>query len=267
MHLPNVGPRAWTAALVLGVVALGLGLAWARERAERSAGEEAARRAQVLALRQVSGGGAAFAAGAADALPAGEAARMLWVMRKTLEDYGAHVHRVAAAHGVDPDTPPPEWLTPAYVAGARAHPRVERYFRGYRAYLGEVRAGVRSVLAARRRARLREAGFGEAFSRAYVAGAEQGFAETSAAQERIFAAAGALAGEALALHEFLVRVDARVHLDSAAGVARFERDAEMARAQALMREVARAGEALERERAAARGRAMAGVDSLAARMR
>lgn len=189
-----------------------------------------------------------------DAPPSTTEARMAWVTRMALQDMAEHVRARQEAHGIHADTFPAAWGTAEYLADARAHPEVRAYFTAYRSYLQELDSTEMSVLRDRAEFRMLQSGLrGQVLDamRASVRASTDSLSE-SFRQRSIDELAWV--NTALELHDFLVRVDARVHLDREAGLARFARRSEQNRAVELSERYERLWLALERQRQASRER-------------
>ncbi|HET7461377.1 MAG TPA: hypothetical protein VFJ82_09005 [Longimicrobium sp.] len=197
--------------------------------------------------------------------PESQDAKLVWAMNRALAEVPAHLKEVAGSHDVDPDDLPAAWGTSRYTANAALHPEVERYWTGYQAYLADFRGSYLAWLKSRVTSHAREAGVRPGMLRAYVAGMNRGGAGFAESEPMVWA--DSTVSAALALHRFLVSVDARVSYDAARDMAMFDREADLERANALNGRVASAAARLNRARQEARRRGMQQVDSLAVHLR
>lgn len=158
--------------------------------------------------------------------------------QRARDDMEAHLRVVAARHGVDPAGAPPEWLSPAYIADARKHPRVHDYFTRYRQYLHEADSTSQTVFIDALRMRLwQESGLKRTEMDEILNAVREDLAREAPAMRLRSRNEHALITAALDLHAYLEGVDPRVDLDEAENVARFARDAERVRAIELAGEV------------------------------
>jgi hypothetical protein len=203
--------------------------------------------------------------GSSSAPPESQEAKLLWAMNRALAEIPEHMREVGGRHGIDPDNRPAAWGTSRYLAGATSHPEVERYWRGYRAYLADYREGFAGWLKSRTAAHAREAGVRSGALRAYVEGMDRSDLDVTQLESRAWA--DSTVSAALAYHRFLVSVDARVSYDAERNMAIFDREADLERANSLQRRVEKAVEMLNRARQAETRRGMQNLDSLAVHMK
>ena len=179
--------------------------------------------------------------------PSGRKARMVWIARQMVMETPLYSREVGARHGIDPDRLPEAWGTSRYLADAGKHPEVGRYWEAYVAYLAEVRRTFPAWSEARMQALGRQAKLSGRDRDDMV----QGLRESLAHGDQ-FAAPSEAAAAALALHRFLVRVDARIDYDPRSDMAMFGDEADLAEANRLQARVVAAGQAVQEAQRRAR---------------
>jgi hypothetical protein len=187
-----------------------------------------------------------------DAPPRSTDGRMAWATRKTLEDMVEHTQARQRAHGFHPDTFPVAWGTAEYVANARKHPEIREYFTRQQAFIQEMDSTEMTVLRDRMEFRLLQSGLRGRVVEDVLA--EMRADSLSAEGRRRSANEISLVTAGLEMHDFLVRVDARVHLDPEDGLAQFDRRSEHNRLIELSDRHDRLSEVVERQRLASRDR-------------
>jgi hypothetical protein len=225
--------------------------------------EETQRKLLVKALMDDSAG-----TGAAGLLPDGGAAppqddqaALTWALNRVLADAPAHRREVAARHGIDPEKPPAAWATPRYTASASAHPEVERYWEGYRAFLADYRQGAPGWIRAQAAEHIRWAGVEPDMSAGFMEGMEE---MAGRVRNESIERADSVAAVALEIHRFLVSVDARVSYDAKRDMALFDSDADLRRVNRLDRRLKAASDAMDRAKEERRARLTRGLESTAA---
>lgn len=231
-----------------------------REEVDR---EVSRTRGMVTAFRD--SGGPGVEDGPSTSPPETEDAKLVWALNRALAEVPAHLKEVAGRYDVDPDHLPAAWGTARYTANATLHPEVERYWTGYQAYVADFRGSYPGWLKSRVTAHAREARVRPGMLHAYVQGMDRGMAGLTESETLVWA--DSTASAALAYHRFLVSVDERVNYDAARDAAMFDREADLARANALHDRLASAAARLNRARQGAMRRGMQQVDSLAVHLR
>lgn len=189
-----------------------------------------------------------------DAPPQSTEARMAWASRMAVQDMVEHIQERQRAHGFHPDTVPAAMGTPEYLANARAHPEIREYFTRQQAFLQELDTTEMSVLRDRMEFRVLQSGLRGRVAEEMMEGVR---ASTDSLPDRWRQRSAnhlALAAAALEMHDFLVRVDTRVHLDREANVARFARRSEHNRFVALADEYDRLLAVVQEQRGESRDR-------------
>lgn len=180
-----------------------------------------------------------------DPPPKDHLARLDWAARNSREDISVYARNRNRALDIDPRSPPPEWATAAYLADAGKYPHVRDYFVRYRQLLQELDT-VQGPLAERHlNLRLMQAGFAGPAVDELMDSIRVGMDESTRDVRVANADAFAYADRILALHDFLVRVDSRVHLNRREGTAEFDVDAELLQMQALVKDADRLRRVLE----------------------
>jgi hypothetical protein len=189
-----------------------------------------------------------------DAPPRSTEGRLAWASRKTAEDMAEHVQARQQAHGFHPDTFPAAWGTAEYLANARKHPEIREYFRRQQAFLQELDSTEVTVLRDRMEFRLLQSGLPRLVVEDALLDMRATADSLSAEGRRRSTNHLALVTAGLEIHDFLVRVDARVRLDRENDVARFDRRSEHNRFIELGGRFDRLSEVVERQRLASRDR-------------
>lgn len=218
-----------------------------------SALNQAGTNAQPEGAQQLTGGPGTVQAPENDP-PAGNGARRDWATRRAGDDMQAHIVARAAHHGVDPQAPPAGWLSAAYLADPGKHGHVPEHFTRYRRFLQELDTTLVSVFIDATQVRLRQSGLGEPQVERIMAEVREEMDQEAPAIRRESESELALVSAALDLHAYLERIDPRVHLDEAAGAARFARESERTRAFQLVDEVRRSAIVVDSLKAARRAR-------------
>lgn len=146
-----------------------------------------------------------------------------------LKDLAAALEETGRQYGYDYSAPLEGWLEPAYIASATSRPDIAEHFlhkQAYAAFLGShmdsiVTAIVQRRLDAAGMPVMQQDGMREAFLR--------GFHKNGEKQRAMLEAMARQARVALALHDFLVKIDARVALDSKTNHLVFDRPIEQRR--------------------------------------
>jgi hypothetical protein len=171
--------------------------------------------------------------------PQGMEARLDWAFRNAQADNHAYARARKEDYGLNSNAGPAGWMSAAYLADARKYPEVREYFSGYREWMQELDT-IQTILAERHmNLRLLQAGFSSRFVGKMMDSVRISLAEHSPELRRLNADHMAYVDRTLELHDLLVRVDPRAHLDSKAGVATFERDSELQQVNRLVEEVER----------------------------
>jgi hypothetical protein len=111
-------------------------------------------------------------------------------------------------HEVDIQGAPPEgWLTDQYLAAVRSRPDIERYFRNYLAYTGELETRYDAVTDSIIDARFRQAGFDASSEAKFKAAFKRGFDQTKRNQRTTVAAMRRYAEAAIKLHEGMASLE------------------------------------------------------------
>ena len=230
----------------------------AREERDR---ELSQRRILVSAWMDSSGSGMrALPGGGTAAPPWDDRAALAWAVNRVIRELPAYRREVAARHGIDPDQPPSAWGTARYAANASAHPEVERFWRGYRAFHADYVEGMSGWLRARAREHVRAADVSPDMLEASMREVEE---EADGLEMEASEWADSAAAVGLEIHRFLVSADARVRYDGRRGKALFESDADLRRVNRLDRRFKAAVTALQRANQRHRENAMQELDSLA----
>jgi hypothetical protein len=174
---------------------------------------------------------------AADRPPRNDEARVLWATRKAMEDLLVHADSLARVYDVDPDNPPEEWLSPAYMADARRYPEVRTHFTRYRSFLQAYDSTMLDAITGRLRTRLLQSGLSQAQVDAFVHDGVKGATDTG--ERRRIKIELETVDQALEFHAYLVAVDSRVHLDEPGETAMFERDSELRHASTALERIQR----------------------------
>jgi hypothetical protein len=143
-----------------------------------------------------------------------------------IADMTTAIHDVARKHNFDLESMPAGWLEATYMANASARPDVGEYFTRYGAYAAEVDARLDSIIDSVTTRRFAMANFSAKDAQELRAAFDRGLARTKAGQRDMIAAMKQQAAAVLRLHEYLVRVDARVSLSPKDSTLLFERPAE-----------------------------------------
>jgi hypothetical protein len=135
------------------------------------------------------------------------------VMAKIMTDMAAAMAEVARRNGFEQAAQPAGWLEPAYLAAATDRADVPDYFMRYGAYAEDLDLHVDSIAASIAKRRFHEGGYDPKTELEMRAAFMRGFEKTRERQRLMFTAMRRQATIALRLHEFLVKVDARVAVD------------------------------------------------------
>lgn len=167
-------------------------------------------------------------------IPEDVEARITWASGWALSDVADHYGKLASDRDLDPREYPEAWLTARYSADAGDYPQVRSYFAALRDYAAKADSSTEAVYTARYRARLMETGYTARQAEVMAASIPDDAAEAMKARQSVLRLSGTLADSALALHDHLVRVDARAHYDGAKNMALFDRTTDLRRTTALM---------------------------------
>lgn len=192
------------------------------------------------------------------AMPSDIDGKYSWVSRMALQDYRRMLVELAAEHGIDPDVPPEEWITPAYLADAADYPHVREWLSGYRSYLTDAISQVPDLMRQATERRLDEAGISGYARDEYFVDLMRGYKSNADAGEFAFA----VAENGIRLHDFLVSVDERVYLSPDQDQALFEVDAERAIATQLLNRIDEASTQYLLRREAVHERMQTSADSI-----
>jgi hypothetical protein len=151
------------------------------------------------------------------------------VLAKIMSDMVAAMAEVARRNGFDQTTQPAGWLEVSYLASATTHPDVPDYFMRYGAYTEDLDLHIDSIVVGISKRRFHEAGYDAKTELEMRSAFMRGFGRTREKQRLMFAAMRRQATIALRLHEFLVKVDARVAVDPKDNTIVFDRPVEYAR--------------------------------------
>ena len=135
------------------------------------------------------------------------------VMANIMSDMVAAMAEVARRNGFDQAAQPSGWLEAPYLAAATDRPDVPDYFMRYGAYAEDLELHIDSIAASIAKRRIHEGGYDQKTEVEMRAAFMRGFEKTREKQRLIFIAMRRQATIALRLHEFLVKVDARVAVD------------------------------------------------------
>jgi hypothetical protein len=151
------------------------------------------------------------------------------VLAKIMADMVAAMAEVARRNGFDQTTQPAGWMEVSYLASASTHPEVPDYFMRYGAYAEDLDLHIDSIVVSISKRRFHEGGYDAKTELEMRSAFMRGFGRTREKQRLMFAAMRRQATIALRLHEFLVKVDARVAVDPKDNTIVFDRPAEYAR--------------------------------------
>lgn len=135
------------------------------------------------------------------------------VMAGIFTDMAAMMGEIARRNGFDQTKSPEGWLETPYLASASTRPDVAEYFTHYGAYAADLDAHIDSIAAGIAYRRIHAAGYDEKTEHEMQAAFMRGFAKTRDRQKQLFTAMRRQSMIALRLHEFLVKIDARVAVD------------------------------------------------------
>jgi hypothetical protein len=135
------------------------------------------------------------------------------VMAKIMTDLVAAMAEVARRNGFDQAAQPAGWLEAPYLAAATARPDVPDYFMRYGAYAEDLDLHIDSIASSISKRRFHEGGYDPKTESEMQAAFMHGFGKTRERQHLMYTAIRRQATIALRLHEFLVKVDARVAVD------------------------------------------------------
>jgi hypothetical protein len=135
------------------------------------------------------------------------------VMAKIMTDMVAAMAEVARRNGYDQAAQPAGWLEAPYLAAATDRPDVPDYFMRYGAYAEDLDLHIDSIAASIAKRRIHEGGYDPKTEVEMRAAFMHGFQKTRERQRVLFTAMRRQATIALRLHEFLIKVDARVTVD------------------------------------------------------
>jgi hypothetical protein len=127
-----------------------------------------------------------------------------------MTDMAAGISDVARRNGYDAEASPAEWLEPSYLASASTRADVAEYFSHQAAYAVDLDAHMDSIVAGIVQRRFHAAGLDAKTEEEMRAAFMRGFGRTREKQHLMFAAMRRQSAIALRLHEFLVKIDARV---------------------------------------------------------
>jgi hypothetical protein len=161
-----------------------------------------------------------------DSVPTDSIAKENWVFAGVTADIASAIHDVARKHNFDLDSMPQGWLEPKYIADAGKRPDVGEYFKRYSSYAADLDTRFDSIVDSVTTRRFRMAGFAPKDEKELRAAFDRGLAKTKATQRDMIAAMKQQAATALRLHEYLVRVDARIELSKKDSTLLFDRPAE-----------------------------------------
>ena len=130
-----------------------------------------------------------------------------------LSDMTAAIAEVARRNGFDQSTGPAGWLETSYLSSASARPDVAEYFKSYAAYAADLDAHIDSIVGGIAQRRFHSAGYDAKTEAEMTAAFMRGFAKTRDRQHLLYTAMQRQSMIALRLHEFLVKIDARVAVD------------------------------------------------------
>lgn len=185
-----------------------------------------------------------------DPPPHGMEARLEWASRNARADNNAYTLALAADYGIEPKEWPAGWMSTEYLADARKYPEVREHFTRHRALIQELDTMQIPIAERHVNLRLLQAGFSSRFVGGMMDSVRIALADRSIELRRVNADHMAFVDRAMELHDLLVRVDTRAHLDSKAGIARFERDSELEQVSRLVEEVERLHRAVQSTKAA-----------------
>ncbi len=197
--------------------------------------------------------------------PEARTARALRAMTLLLEGWNQALRARAQRHGVDLDVLPDGYLGARYLAGAKARPDVQDYFRRYSAYLDDVLATAPAVLDSLAGVSSASAGLSPADAAHVAKGVRRGIDRFFGPGAPMVSAAREFITAAVRLHRFLVRVDSRVQYDRVNDQALFEVDAERFEAIRLIAEVQQKSEKLVKLQRQGYEQTKASAESLATR--
>lgn len=135
------------------------------------------------------------------------------VTANIMSDVAAAMAAVAQRNGFDQTASPAGWLEPSYLAAASTRPDVAEYFSHYSAYATDVEAHIDSMVAEIAQRRFHEAGYDAKMEADLYAAFMRGYDRSRERQHLLYAAMRRQSNIALRLHEFLVKVDARVGIN------------------------------------------------------
>ena len=130
-----------------------------------------------------------------------------------LTDLSAALAEVARRNRLDQTTTPAGWLETSYLTSASSRPDVAEYFKSYAATAMDLDAHIDSIVDGIVQRRLHSAGYDATTEAAMTAAFMRGFEKTRERQHLLYVAMQRRSKLALRLHEFLVKVDARVAVD------------------------------------------------------
>jgi hypothetical protein len=148
------------------------------------------------------------------------------VTANIMSDVAAAMAAVAQRNGFDQTTSPTGWLEPTYLAAASTRPDVAEYFSHYAAYATDVEAHIDSIVAGIAQRRFHEAGYDAKVEADLYAAFMRGYDRSRERQHQLYAAMRRQSNIALRLHEFLVKVDARVSVNAKDNTLAFQKPLE-----------------------------------------
>ena len=123
-------------------------------------------------------------------------------------DIRAALEEMQDRHQVDINAGPPEgWLTDGYLAAVRSRPDIERYWRDYLAYIGELETRYDAVTDSIIDARFRQGSFDASDEAKFKAAFKRGFDNTKRNHRTTVAAMRRYAEAAIKLHEGMASLE------------------------------------------------------------
>ncbi|HEX2781930.1 MAG TPA: hypothetical protein VHM30_20650 [Gemmatimonadaceae bacterium] len=143
-----------------------------------------------------------------------------------LDDLAAAFDDVGRRHGYDYQAKVEGWLEPSYVASARKRRDIAEYFLAKQAYAQDLNAHMDSILNVVVERRIDESGMTPDQQEEMRAAFFRGFEKANEKHHLMIRAIERQARVALAMHDFLVRIDARVAVNRKTKALVFARETE-----------------------------------------